>query len=1162
MNKQAPDQSYDPFVNRECELAELRAGLQDALAGRGRFCLIAGDPGIGKTRLADELCNEATERGVQVLWGRCWEGGSAPAFWPWTQVMRSYVRQCAPEALTRQLGAGAAELTQFVPEIGDLASAASQPTRSDAHDARFRLFDGVATFLRTASQARPLLLAFDDLHAADPPTLRLLQFVARDLRGAHLFLLGMYRSAEVRHGVMLREIFGELGREGRVITLRGLSGPDLARFVEARLHHVPDPALVDALHRATSGNPFFVDAVVRGLLAERPAGTKPQEALANLRIPDHVREVIRQHLRPLPEATLNMLSVAAVIGHEFELSVLQQVVLAIPASDPVGREHLLDLLGNAVAAGLITEATSTPGHFRFVHALIRETLYGDLTPARRSRVHRSVGEALQHLNGGCEESRLPELAHHFFAAVPGGDVDKAVNYQVAAGELAMRHLAYELATQHFERALQAYTAHDPPNRQRECEILLALGAAQMRGTDATAARQTFLRAAALARQLQASGALACAALGVADIGMGLPSCEDDGTKIDLFEETLAALDGADSALRVRVLGRLAVERYYRAPADERAALADASVAMARRLGDPAILAHALCDRHAATWQPENLKERLATATEAAAVAEQVGDDELRLRASMWLILDLLENADGAAVDRQIEECARRAGRLRQPRHLWLATHFRAVRAQSRGEFAAAERLAQEALEFGERAKDPAASTVFTNLVYAIRVAQGRLGEFEPAMRAHLERYPDRLGVHCGFAYICAELGRTAEARSEFELVAMDDFARLPQDHGWLCAIAYLAQVCAFLGDTARAPTLYAMLARYEQRTVMLGHPNTFVDLPVAHYRGVLAALLGRHDVARAHFEASLALATRLGAHPAVAWTQYEYARLLLANPGATAHACDNARQLLDAAFTTARALGMQRLAEKTRTLLDAVGDQTIDATDDESPTDTRDGQASVQAIPAAEPPAPCDDHTPERLLLCKEGEFWTLAYDGQTCRLKSVRGLDYIADLLQHAGEEVHALELIRRAGGTNGGEHCPTALTEADTLATRRDSDAGEMLDQQAQAAYKRRLRDLEEEREEARAFNDIGRAERARAEIDMLMRELSRAVGLGGRNRRAGSHAERARVNVTRAISLALKKVTSRHPTLGAHLDRTVKTGTFCVYMGGPSLTIGDPD
>src|SRR5438445_768777 len=221
------------FVGRQRELAELRAGLEDAVGGRGRFFLVVGEAGIGKTRLAEELAREAAERGGVALWGRCWEGEGAPPYWPWVQVIRALLQGVPAEELRPAVGAGAPYLVPLVPELGerfrDLPALSTSP-RSE--HARFYLFDAVATLLRSAAQRTPLVLVLDDLQWADAPSLLLLQFLAHELRDVRILLLGTYREVEVRQAPAVAEILGALGRDGHHVPLRGLGEEEVRRFLE------------------------------------------------------------------------------------------------------------------------------------------------------------------------------------------------------------------------------------------------------------------------------------------------------------------------------------------------------------------------------------------------------------------------------------------------------------------------------------------------------------------------------------------------------------------------------------------------------------------------------------------------------------------------------------------------------------------------------------------------------------------------------------------------------------------------------------------------------------------------------------------------------------------------------------------------------------------
>jgi Bacterial transcriptional activator domain/AAA ATPase domain len=268
------------FVGRERELAELAGGLDDAFAGRGQLFLLAGEPGIGKSRLADELSAHATVRGAQVLVGRCWEAGGAPAYWPWVQSLRGYVREAEPDLLRRQLGAGAADLAQIVPELRERYPDLPEMRSLDAEAARFRLFDAAAEFLRQASLSRPLVLFLDDLHAADAPSLLLLRFLVRELGSTHILLLGAYRDVDPSPGQPLTEMLAEVTRERvtRRVLLGGLSERDVAHYVELTASKIASSGLVAGLHAQTEGNPLFVGENVRLLSAEGVASRSAAEA--------------------------------------------------------------------------------------------------------------------------------------------------------------------------------------------------------------------------------------------------------------------------------------------------------------------------------------------------------------------------------------------------------------------------------------------------------------------------------------------------------------------------------------------------------------------------------------------------------------------------------------------------------------------------------------------------------------------------------------------------------------------------------------------------------------------------------------------------------------------------------------------------------------------
>ncbi len=288
------------FVGREQEIKELRAALNDALSGRSRLLMLVGEPGSGKTRLAEQLATYARLRDAQVLTGRCYEGEGAPAFWPWVQIIRSYLPERESEALRSVMGPGAADIAQVVSEVRERLPHLSPPPALEPEQARFRLFDSITTFLKNASRAQPLVLILDDLHWADKPSLLVLQFLVRELRDARLLVVGTYRDVGLGHQHPPRPDAGGDGPAGtaRAHQLIRLTKQDVAKFIEMAAGLDPPENLVAAVHQETEGNPFFVHEIVRLLVAEGRLEHPEAVTSQSLRVPEGVREVVGRRLGP------------------------------------------------------------------------------------------------------------------------------------------------------------------------------------------------------------------------------------------------------------------------------------------------------------------------------------------------------------------------------------------------------------------------------------------------------------------------------------------------------------------------------------------------------------------------------------------------------------------------------------------------------------------------------------------------------------------------------------------------------------------------------------------------------------------------------------------------------------------------------------------------
>jgi DNA-binding winged helix-turn-helix (wHTH) protein/tetratricopeptide (TPR) repeat protein len=913
---QAPIAAREPFIGREHALAVLESLLEESRAGCNRTVLLIGEAGIGKTRTSEELAARARARGADVLTGRCLETEGAPVFWPFIQVLRGFGALRDRQSLAAQLGPAAPELAQLVPELRVRLGAWTPPPALDAAQARFRLFDGFAGALERAARVRPLVLILDDLHHADEPSLQLLHFLTREDRGARLLVLGTQR--DTASDPFRAQLLAELARApaARSLHLEGLSADEVARFVELRIGRPLAPVWVARLHEKTGGNPFFLTQLVRLLEANgdlaRVAGDGPLEVA----LPQSVREAIRRQLGGLSSRCLEVLEAASVIGRDFELA-------ALAAAVGSRADAALAVLGEAIAEGIVAEAPQRVARYRFTHALVRDALYGDLTSVRRIDLHRKVSAALESIHAADSEPHLEALAHHFLQAAATGVADRAVFYSARAGDRAAALLAHEEAARHYERALEAM-ALLPPDERRHGELLVALGEAEMRagevqirGEPSPKARTTLRRAGDLARRIGASDLLARAALAFGGTVGGMRFGILDPDLVQLLEEALAALGAGDGALRVRVMGRLAMALYWSDARARRDALSLEAILLARRLGNASALAYALYSRRTALWGADGAEERLACADEIVDLAQRAGQRELEIAGRQGRIADCLELGDLARADREFAQYAALAEELRVPQYLWWATTYRGMRALLEGRFEEGERLAQQAMALGQSGQSEDAVQALGAQLFTMRREQGRLAELEPLLRGFLERFPTVPGWRTGLAYLYAELRRPADTREHFEVLAAHDFEDLPRDQNWLPAIASLTEACAALGDVARAERLYALLLPYRRRIILLGFANGCFG-SAERYLGLLAETSGRVEAALDHFEAAREIHARLGARPWVARTDYDIARLLARR----SQRDDRARSaaLVAGVLESAAELGMASLALRVREL--------------------------------------------------------------------------------------------------------------------------------------------------------------------------------------------------------------------------------------------------
>lgn len=510
------------LIGRRAELDELRSALSASLAGAGRLVLLAGQAGVGKTALAEALIESAQAAGAEVHQAVAWEGPGVPAFWLWVQILRGFVEQEDAADLSQRMGPAAVELARLVPGLREKLRFA-QPEVTDNAEARFRLLDALASFLGQRARAAPQVLVLEDLHWGDAASIRALEFLAAGLARERVLVVATYRDDELAAGHPLHDAIAAWERSVRCVhvRVRGLAPAAVRHLVELTVGFAPAEALISAMHERTSGNPFFVKELL-ALAMLRPALPEDDVAarLASqmLSIPSGVRRVASHRLAQLSPECRRVLEPAAVLGREFSAAVL--------ARDPaLGREALLVALEEATLARVIEPRPGAAPSYRFTHDVLREVIYSELSEGRRIELHRCAADALVALRAGHLAPVVPALAHHYGeAALLLGDM-RAVNYSRWAGDLAREALAYEASADHFEHALRALELLPQPDPRVRAELLVCLGFAHLSAGRIERGHEVLREAAGASRRAGHPHALAIAATGFSELGVGAVDAE-------------------------------------------------------------------------------------------------------------------------------------------------------------------------------------------------------------------------------------------------------------------------------------------------------------------------------------------------------------------------------------------------------------------------------------------------------------------------------------------------------------------------------------------------------------------------------------------------------------------------------------------------------------
>lgn len=834
------------FVGRRRDLREAQDVLDAAAGGKGQLLLVSGEAGIGKTALCDRVADMARERGWRTAWAACWETETVPAYWPWASALGQLdVGGIFEEAGTEPAGGGA----------------------RDREGARLAQFRAVLAAIDRARTDGPVVVVIDDVHWADRPSVRLLAFIASQLRIIPLVLVAAYRESEATPGTPLGDVLASLLRTGRHLALRGLAPAELEELIEELTGARVSGEAVVALHRHTGGNPLFATEVVRLVVSDAARTPGDLARLDALPVPATVRDVVSAAVGRLDSPARHLLELGAVAGDEFGVDVVATAA-GLPAVEVV------EGLEAAVVARLVQEAP--PGRYRFAHPLVRAALYESLPASRRLHLHAGVGEALEQLAAQGAPLDVAALAYQFSRAAPGGTAARGIAYARKAAEEAMAGLAYEEAARLLELALSVLPL--APQAADRIELLLALGDAQLAGGDLAAARETHLEAAAAARAAGRVDDLARAALGVGG-GGGFEIALFDDDQVGVLEAALSELAPQPSALRARVAARLSVALSYRGADERRRALSEQSLAAARSAGDAAALIEALAAHCDAIAGPDGCEQRAEEAGEIVELALALGDRRGELLGRRHRLVALLEMGDVAGVDEERAAYETTAAALRQPLYGWYGPLWRAMRALMAGRLDDQAKALAEARVVGEMAHSHNADLLAGAQEITRRVDAG---EHEGLVAWFDEATRDQpvAGVFVGVARAAV---LACEDRLEESGALLDRYApeirALAPDSEWLPAMAQVAETVGRLGGHPLAGWASTALVPFADRWVVEGIAAACRG-PVHRFLAALAAAEGDRQRAAAHFDRAREASYAVDASLLVAAVDAERERLL------------------------------------------------------------------------------------------------------------------------------------------------------------------------------------------------------------------------------------------------------------------------------------------
>jgi class 3 adenylate cyclase len=876
-------------VGRDDELEVVVTAWKRATTGERRMVMVAGEPGIGKTRLAAELAARVVDHGGIALHGWCDEDLGSP-YQPWVQALSAYVRASAADDVEVNTTGISGDLTRLVPELATKVQNTTPTIASDPESERARLFDAVDVLVERVSAQQPMLFVLDDVHWADRPTLGLLRRLLQSDRPGAVLFLATYRDTDVDRRHPLAEVLADFRREPRVsrLSLGGLDETGLGAMLADRAGHDAPAEFVRVLLEETEGNPFFVEEVVAhlvetGVIYQRDGTWMSDLAAEDLGLPEGVRDVVGRRLSRLSQAANDLLTVAAVVGREFDLA-------STIAAGGFERDASLDALEAAINTGLVTELGGAPGHYSFSHALVRQTLLEEISGARRARLHWRVGEAL----AAGRVAPLSTIAFHLCEGVLAGDVARAAEAAIAAAEAAYTVAAPDEARSLAQRAMGVLEDANADEPELRCRALLVMGeTASAMQQDFEAARACVVEAAGIAQQRGWTELATRAAM--AYIFLGTPGAFDPVGE----ELALTALDlGVGDADRPVLQAIVGLHQVLVGKWDDGSALIDEAVAAADGPGGLGQLV-SLAFRASADQGIPGCERYAGLADRVLGVAHASQRAQWVIQAHTFVAVAGLRAGQRAVVERERNAISVLIG----DHPVSLVTMLDGSLALLDGSFADAEQSALAILAN----VDPASGawTGATAQLAAVWYWSGRDDE----LIAALEAFP---ADHAPQKYLLdlvrvSTRARSGERDDQLNTLAADAFSAMPQNINRPGSLCHAGSAVAWLGDRELAAQLVPLLEPYAGELLVTGGPALAFDAADS-VRGMLLATLDRLDDAVACHEAASVVCERASDQPHGVMNQHRLARALVMrnSPGDR----ERARVLAGDALEHARTLGL------------------------------------------------------------------------------------------------------------------------------------------------------------------------------------------------------------------------------------------------------------